>query len=384
MILRASRPPPTSSAPAPSAKSAGAPIPPLGGSAFAGAGAETGAGAGGAAFGGGGGGAALGGGGGGGAHGALATTPPACASITPSLHSASAFAPPAPAMFALASATTAGSSWARAGEAASRATATIAASIINFFNLIYLLLLESSFPLEADPLGRKSAPKKSYRSALPLRLLLAGGRRGLVDLLVTGDRVRGAQRDVGADLLELELVGGGAVLQNVGQVLGVAGVADALNVCALARVIARTRDRERLIEFGALCLLLFLLGNLRYGRYGGHGKHRQKRCQQHQLLHLFRPSFFACIRQGLRVLARKTVILSNRPKHNATYLSGLRRAFAPKLLVIRPNVGGCHSHLHNPWCIQNFWRKAQKISGLTPTGERIGRYHFIVHSFLLH
>jgi hypothetical protein len=48
-------------------------------------------------------------------------------------------------MFALASATTAGSSWARAGEAASRATASIAASIINFLNLIYLLLLASKF-----------------------------------------------------------------------------------------------------------------------------------------------------------------------------------------------------------------------------------------------
>src|SRR5215203_2102196 len=32
------------------------------------------------------------------------------------------------------------------------------------------------------------------------------------------------------------------------------------------------------------------------------------------------------------------------------------------LLVIRPNVGGCHSHLHNPWCIANFGRKAQKKS----------------------
>src|SRR5215204_700598 len=330
--LRAKRPPPTSRAPAPRANKDATLLPPVAGSCF-GAGAGAGAGA---AFGGGGGGAAFGGGGGAalggsGSHGALATTPPALASITPSLHSASAFAPPAPAMFALASATTAGSSWARAGEAASRATASIAASIINFFNLIYLLLLESSFPLEADPLGRKSASKKSYRSALPLRLLLAGGRSGLVDLLVTGDRVRGAQRDVGANLLELELVGGGAVLENVGQTLGVAGVADTLNVCALARVIARTRDRERLIEFGALCLLLFLLRNLRDGRYSSHGDHRQKRRQQHQLLHLFRPSFFVCTRQGLQVLTRKTAILSNRSKHNATYPRGLRRAFAPEL-----------------------------------------------------
>jgi hypothetical protein len=36
------------------------------------------------------------------------------------------------AVLALASATTAGSSWARAGEAASMATASIVASIINF------------------------------------------------------------------------------------------------------------------------------------------------------------------------------------------------------------------------------------------------------------
>src|SRR5215204_667258 len=89
--LRATSPPATNSAPAPSANSDAAPLPPLFGSSF-GAGAGGGAGA----PGGGGGGAALGGGGGGGgSHGALATTPPAFASITPSLHSASAFAPPA-------------------------------------------------------------------------------------------------------------------------------------------------------------------------------------------------------------------------------------------------------------------------------------------------
>src|SRR5829696_918581 len=107
--LRARRPPPTSSAPAPSAIRPGVLIPPDGGSAFsagagAGAGAAgagagaAGAGAGaagaGAAFGGGGAGAAFGGGGGAGLHGALATTPPAFASITSSVQSASAFAPP--------------------------------------------------------------------------------------------------------------------------------------------------------------------------------------------------------------------------------------------------------------------------------------------------
>src|ERR671921_462448 len=138
MNLRARRPPPTNRAPAPSENSEAALVPPVFGSAFffsafgALAGAAFGAGAG----------AALGGSG---SHGALATTPPALASITPSLHSASAFAPPALASLALASATTAGSSWARAGEAASRATASIAASIINFLNLTYLLLIKRVF-----------------------------------------------------------------------------------------------------------------------------------------------------------------------------------------------------------------------------------------------
>src|SRR3954447_15175312 len=96
MILRASRPPPTSRAPAPSAISD---TPPVAGSIGAGAG---GAGAGGGA------GAALGagaGGGGGGLHGALACTPPALESMIPSLQLASAFAAPAVAVFALASAT---------------------------------------------------------------------------------------------------------------------------------------------------------------------------------------------------------------------------------------------------------------------------------------
>src|SRR5215204_945639 len=182
MNLRAERPPPTNRAPAPSANSEAALVPPVFGSAFffsafgalAGAafGARVGAafaGAGvgaGAAFGGGGG-AGAGGGGGGGAHGALATTPPAFASITPSLHSASAFAPPALASLALASATTAGSSWARAGEAASRATATIAATISNFLKLTYLLLLEGSFTTGGGPSVKEgSASKKSYRSVV--------------------------------------------------------------------------------------------------------------------------------------------------------------------------------------------------------------------------
>src|SRR5215213_8862740 len=181
MNLRAKRPPPINRAPAPSANSEAALVPPVFGSAFffsafgALAGAAFGAGAGAAFAGAGvGAGAALGGGGGAGAalggsgsHGALATTPPALASIIPSLHSASAFAPPALASLALASATTAGSSWARAGEAASRATASIAASIISFLKLTYLLLLESSFPLGGGPSEKEgSASIKSFRSAV--------------------------------------------------------------------------------------------------------------------------------------------------------------------------------------------------------------------------
>src|SRR5919107_2473795 len=120
MNLRARRPPPTSSAPAPSANSEAVLLPPVGGSSFgfgAGAGAAFGGG-GGAAFGGGGGagagfgggaGAGFGGGGGGGLHGALATTPPAFASITSSVQSASALAPPAVAGFGFALAPPAGS-----------------------------------------------------------------------------------------------------------------------------------------------------------------------------------------------------------------------------------------------------------------------------------
>src|ERR671927_1001347 len=103
MILRATRPPATSRAPAPSANSEAPPAPPVLGSSALGAGAGAGAGGGGGAgvaFG------AGGGGGGAGVQGALATTPPALDSIIPSLQSASALAPPAVAVLALASATT--------------------------------------------------------------------------------------------------------------------------------------------------------------------------------------------------------------------------------------------------------------------------------------
>src|ERR687894_504375 len=163
-ILRAKRPPPTSSAPAPRANRDATPLPPLAGSCFgAGAGAGAGAGGGGGAAFGGGAGAALGGSG---SHGALATTPPALETMYPSLHSASAVAPPALASLALASATTAGSSWARAGEAASMATASIAASIINFLNLPTSLSSKGTvFHRGGHFCTRARLLRKSYRSA---------------------------------------------------------------------------------------------------------------------------------------------------------------------------------------------------------------------------
>src|ERR687886_2973582 len=139
MTLRATRPPATSRAPAPSANKDAPPAPPVLGSSALGASAGGGAGAGG----GGGAGVAFGaggGGGGGGVHGALATTPPAVDVITPSVQSASAFAPPAVAVLALASATTCGLLWAKAaGARATRATASIVTSNIIFFNASYLL-----------------------------------------------------------------------------------------------------------------------------------------------------------------------------------------------------------------------------------------------------
>src|SRR5919202_202928 len=132
MILRATRPPATNKAPAPKANKDAPPAPPVLGSSALGASAGGGAGV---ALG------AGGGGGGGGVQGALATTPPALDSITPSVQSASAFAPPAVAVLALASATTCGLSCAMAiGATATNATASIAASNINFFNASYLLL----------------------------------------------------------------------------------------------------------------------------------------------------------------------------------------------------------------------------------------------------
>src|SRR5215207_9320940 len=133
----------------------------------------------------------------------------------------------------------------------------------------------SSFRKEAGiliriPASRKLAPREQVTP-------LAGCRSRLVDLIRAFGRVGGAHVYGRADFLELKLIGGGAVLQNVGHVLGVAGVADTLNVCALGGVVALLGGREGLIELAALAFLLFLLGDLGYGWDGSHRQHRQKR-----------------------------------------------------------------------------------------------------------
>src|SRR5215208_566269 len=123
-------------------------------------------------------------------------------------------------------------------------------------------------------------------------VLLACSRRGLVDLTRALGRVGGAHGDGRADLLELKVIRGGAVLENVGQVLGVAGVANTLDAHALGGVVTAAGDREVLVELSALAFLLFLLADLRYDRNGGQGEHRQKRRQQHQLPHIVSPSIW--------------------------------------------------------------------------------------------
>jgi hypothetical protein len=150
--------------------------PPVGGSilgggggaalgAGAGAGAALGAGAGAAL--GAGAGAALGAGAGGGGHGAWATTPPAFASLMPPGQSTFAEAPPAVAE-GLPSLTSALGPFsipaicAMAGEAASNATATIAASniiFLNFFSFLsvfWILNLAPIGPEEPRPVGFSS------------------------------------------------------------------------------------------------------------------------------------------------------------------------------------------------------------------------------------
>ena len=79
-------------------------------------------------------------------------------------------------------------------------------------------------------------------------------RNGLVDLLVARRRVARANHDRGAGVLEAEVVGLGAVLEDAYLVLGVARVRHTLQPCALVGVVARVRDVERLGDVPALGL----------------------------------------------------------------------------------------------------------------------------------
>src|SRR4028118_1848591 len=106
---------------------------------------------------------------------------------------------------------------------------------------------------------------------------LARGGSGLVDLLVARRRVAGAHVERGADLIELEVVGLGAVLDQVELVLGVARVRDALDARTLIGVVALAGDGERLVDLAALGLLLAFLIDRGYGRYRRHSQHRQHR-----------------------------------------------------------------------------------------------------------
>ena len=101
----------------------------------------------------------------------------------------------------------------------------------------------------------------------------------MVDRTRALGRVGGAHRDRRANILELEVISGRAVLEDVGHVLGVTGVANTLDAHTLGGVVAATGYLKGLIELAALPFLLFLLRNLRDDRNGGQGQHRQKRRQ---------------------------------------------------------------------------------------------------------
>jgi hypothetical protein len=102
----------------------------------------------------------------------------------------------------------------------------------------------------------------SIRSA-PL-LPPVGGGRGLVYCLVAPRRRAGADVDRRARVLEAEVVGLGAVLQNADLVLGVTGVGHTLDVGALVGVVATVGDVKGLVDVAALGLLVEALANRRH------------------------------------------------------------------------------------------------------------------------
>jgi hypothetical protein len=98
-------------------------------------------------------------------------------------------------------------------------------------------------------------------SSAPLLPAVVSGRSGLVDLLVADGRVARANLDRRAGVLEGEVVGLGAVLDDTYLILGVTRVGHSLNTRALVGVVARVGDVERLVNVPALGLLRGLLIN---------------------------------------------------------------------------------------------------------------------------
>src|ERR687894_9139 len=157
---------------------------------------------------------------------------------------------------------------AMAGMAATASIAKSAANNINFFNLPTSLYSRGTvFYRRRILLHKGPPPTTSYCSSTTTSSVrLAASRRGLIDLLVTGRRVRAAHVDRRADLLKLKVISLAGVLDDGEQVLGVARVRHTLDIGALVRVVALLGGREVLVNIGALAFLLFLLGNLGYGR----------------------------------------------------------------------------------------------------------------------
>jgi hypothetical protein len=77
-------------------------------------------------------------------------------------------------------------------------------------------------------------------------------------------RVATARGDVGTNLVELEVVGSGPLLNDVALILGIAALGTSLERCARVTVAASTSDRKRLVDLAALALLLALLPDLGY------------------------------------------------------------------------------------------------------------------------
>lgn len=91
----------------------------------------------------------------------------------------------------------------------------------------------------------------------------------LIDRRVAGSGRAASDREVGAGIVELEVISRGSVLDEIDLVLRVSGVGVPKDVGTLVAVVARAGDRKRLINLAALGVLLTFLAHLGYGREGG-------------------------------------------------------------------------------------------------------------------